>query len=145
MESNDSPREDLTFGFPINLGTVLTHLKQDIRDDWFYDCLQYMDLFSDQAGSEKSLLGILREGNGRYEAQGRVLRDIPKKGLGIDSGALLVFSETKKPTVAELIDRYILEVPPQKKPDEIQKQQLFRRKDLLGEGILMTLTPNRIL
>ncbi len=63
----------------------------------------------------------------------------------IDSGALLVSSETRKATVAELIDRYISDVLPQKKSGRVQKQQLLRWRDLLGEVRLMALTPYRIL
>ena len=63
----------------------------------------------------------------------------------IDSGALLVSSEVKRTTVAELIDRYISEILPQKKSGKVQKQQLLRWRDLLGETRLMALTPNRIL
>ena len=32
-------------GFPINFEGVLRHLRQDMRDDWYFDCLQYDDLF----------------------------------------------------------------------------------------------------
>lgn len=63
----------------------------------------------------------------------------------IDNGALMVSGETKRTTVGELIDRYIAEVIPQKKSGKVQKQQLLRWRDLLGELRLMSLTPNRIL
>jgi len=63
----------------------------------------------------------------------------------IDCGALLVSTETKRTTVGELIDRYIQEVLPQKKSGAVQKQQLLRWKELLGEVKLIALTPNRIL
>jgi len=63
----------------------------------------------------------------------------------IDSGALLVSNETKKMAVGEVIDRYIAEILPQKKSGAVQKQQLLRWKELLGEVRLLALTPNKIL
>ena len=63
----------------------------------------------------------------------------------IDSGALPVSSESKRTTVGELIDRYMAEIIPQKKSGSVQKRQLLRWKELLGEVRLMALTPNRIL
>lgn len=34
-------------GFPVKFDLVLKHLRQDMRDDWYFDCLQYDDLFKD--------------------------------------------------------------------------------------------------
>ncbi|MBL4871861.1 MAG: site-specific integrase [Rhodobacteraceae bacterium] len=63
----------------------------------------------------------------------------------IDNGSLLVSNETRRITVGQLIDRYIKEVIPQKKSGNVQKQQLIRWKELLGDVKLYALTTNRIL
>ena len=63
----------------------------------------------------------------------------------IDNGSLLISSEARRITVGELIDRYIKEGLPYKKSTRVQKQQLIRWKELLGDVRLIALTPNRIL
>lgn len=69
-------------GFPIQFDLVLRHLKQDMRDDWYFDCLQYEDLFSDPRGAKQVILSLLQEWNGAYCGTKSVVRNIPKKGYG---------------------------------------------------------------
>lgn len=69
-------------GFPIDFANVLKHLKQDMRDDWYYDSLFYNDLFSNPHEVQKIILKSLYEWNGIYTGDTRYVRDIPKKGLG---------------------------------------------------------------
>ena len=83
-----SDREDLwgnegILGFPINCDAVLAHLKQDMRDDWFFDAIQYKDLLATKENLKSIFSDLLLEGNGSYTGDSRVIYDIPKKGLGI--------------------------------------------------------------
>ncbi len=69
-------------GFPIQFDLVLRHLRQDMRDDWYFDCLQYHDLFNDPNEAKKIIISLLQDWNGVYCGAQRVLRNIPKKGYG---------------------------------------------------------------
>ncbi|WP_211851492.1 RNA-directed DNA polymerase [Plastoroseomonas hellenica] len=69
-------------GFPIRFDVVLRHLRQDMRDDWYFDCLQYEDLFSDPNEAKKIIISLLQEWNGVYCGTRSVVRNIPKKGYG---------------------------------------------------------------
>ncbi len=69
-------------GFPIQFDLVLKHLRQDMRDDWYFDCLQYDDLFNDSEGATRIIVAMLQEWNGVYAGTRSVVRDIPKKGFG---------------------------------------------------------------
>jgi len=69
--------------FPVNVESVLAHMRQDMRDDWFADALQHSDLFSRVDDLKSVIQEILLEGNGQYDGAARTLCDIPKKGLGI--------------------------------------------------------------
>lgn len=71
------------FAFPFDLETSQLHLRQDMRDDWFPDPLLYEELFSDHASACEVISSLLEQANGRYPASSRVLRDIPKAGLGL--------------------------------------------------------------
>lgn len=62
----------------------------------------------------------------------------------IDAGKFKDDSQARKHTVAELIDRYVSDVIPQKKSGEIQRYQLGRWKELLGNLRLSEMTPDRI-
>jgi hypothetical protein len=70
-------------GFPIDCNAVLAHLKQDMRDDWFFDAIKYKDLFANPNNLKETLSKLLLEGNGKYPGEDRVICDIPKKSLGI--------------------------------------------------------------
>ncbi len=74
---------DSVLSFPINFSSVLTHLRQDMKDDWFFDAINYEDLLSDRKHLEGVITSLLEEGNGRYLGSKRTLFDIPKKGYGI--------------------------------------------------------------
>lgn len=69
-------------GFPIQFELVLKHLRQDMRDDWYFDCLQYDDLFKDPDEAKHIIMSLLQEGNGVYRGTRSVVRNIPKKGYG---------------------------------------------------------------
>lgn len=69
-------------GFPIRFELVLKHLRQDMRDDWYFDCLQYDDLFKDPDEAKRIIMSLLHEGNGVYRGTRSVVRNIPKKGYG---------------------------------------------------------------
>lgn len=69
-------------GFPIQFNLVLKHLRQDMRDDWYFDCLQYNDLFNDPDEAKRIIISMLQEWNGVYAGTRSVVRNIPKKGFG---------------------------------------------------------------
>ncbi len=69
-------------GFPVNFDLVLKHLRQDMRDDWYFDCLQYDDLFKDPAEAKRIIVSLLHEWNGVYVGNRSIVRNIPKKGYG---------------------------------------------------------------
>lgn len=69
-------------GFPVKFDLVLKHLRQDMRDDWYFDCLQYDDLFKDPAEAKRIIISLLQEWNGEYRGTRSVVRNIPKKGYG---------------------------------------------------------------
>jgi hypothetical protein len=68
-------------GFPVDLGLVLQHLKQDMRDDWYADALQYKDFFTSKDTCLDILAASYSAGNGLYEADRPTVRGIPKKGF----------------------------------------------------------------
>ncbi len=53
-----------------------------MRDDWYYDCLQYEDLFDCPDEAKEIILLLLQEWNGAYRGTRSVVRNIPKKGFG---------------------------------------------------------------
>jgi len=69
-------------GFPIQFNLVLKHLRQDMRDDWYFDCLQYDDFFNDPNEAKRIIVSLLAEWNGVYLGTRSVVRNIPKKGYG---------------------------------------------------------------
>jgi hypothetical protein len=69
-------------GFPINFDLVLQHLRQDMRDDWYFDCLQYRDLFTNPNEAKKTIISLLQGWNGVYCGARSYIRNIPKKGYG---------------------------------------------------------------
>jgi len=69
-------------GFPVQFDLVLKHLRQDMRDDWYFDCLQYDDLFKDPAEAKRIIIALLQDWNGVYQGTRSVVRNIPKKGYG---------------------------------------------------------------
>lgn len=75
-------RKGQALGFPIRFNLVLQHLRQDMRDDWYFDCLQYEDLFNAPNEAKKIIISLLQEWNGAYCGTRSVVRNIPKKGYG---------------------------------------------------------------
>lgn len=69
-------------GFPVQFDMVLKQLRQDMRDDWYFDCLQYEDLFNNPAEAKRIIISLLQEWNGVYRGTRSVVRNIPKKGYG---------------------------------------------------------------
>lgn len=69
-------------GFPVRFELVLKHLRQDMRDDWYFDCLQYDDIFKHPAEAQRVIISLLDEWNGVYLGTRSVVRNIPKKGYG---------------------------------------------------------------
>lgn len=69
-------------GFPIQFSLVLQHLRQDMRDDWYFDCLQYDDLFNAPNEAKKIIISLLQQWNGVYCGAQSFVRNIPKKGYG---------------------------------------------------------------
>ena len=69
-------------GFPVQFDLVLKHLRQDMRDDWYFDCLQYDDLFKDSSETMRVIISLLQDWNGMYCDTRSVVRNIPKKGYG---------------------------------------------------------------
>lgn len=90
-QQNDDPEYTLcpvfwakgqALGFPILFDLVLKQLRQDMRDDWYFDCLQYDDLFKNPNETKRIVLSLLQEWNGVYSGTRSVVRNIPKKGYG---------------------------------------------------------------
>jgi hypothetical protein len=69
-------------GFPVQFDLILKHLRQDMRDDWYFDCLQYDDLFNNPDEAKRIILSLLQEWNGAYLGTRSVVRNIPKNGYG---------------------------------------------------------------
>ncbi len=93
MSDQSKPSEDYSLsspfwengqalGFPVRFNVVLRHLRQDMRDDWYFDCLQYEDLFSDPNEAKRIIISLLQEWNGIYRGTRSIVRNIPKKDYG---------------------------------------------------------------
>lgn len=61
-------------GFPVQFDLVLKHLRQDMRDDWYFDCLQYDDLFKEPIVAMRVIIALLQEWNGVYCGTRSVVR-----------------------------------------------------------------------
>lgn len=80
--SPDFWEQGQALGFPIQFDLVLRHLRQDMRDDWYFDCLQYQDLFTAPNEAKRTIMSLLQEWNGVYCGERSFVRNIPKKGYG---------------------------------------------------------------
>lgn len=69
--------------FPINVKTTLKHLRQDMKDDWFYDAVRYEDLLSNGANLNAVLSQNLEINHGEYKSGDKVIYDVPKRALGL--------------------------------------------------------------
>jgi len=69
--------------FPINIGATLKHLRQDMKDDWFYDAVRYEDLLSNGKNLHEILSQNLEINHGEYKSGRKAIYDVPKRALGL--------------------------------------------------------------
>lgn len=69
-------------GFHIDVNRTLSHLKQDLRDDWFPDFLNYEDFLNPGIITE-SIKSNLEENFGRYEPGKCSIFNIPKSNFSV--------------------------------------------------------------
>lgn len=69
--------------FPIDVKTTLKHLRQDMKDDWFYDAVRYEDLLSNAKNLNEILSKNLDINHGKYETGHKATYDVPKRALGL--------------------------------------------------------------
>jgi retron-type reverse transcriptase len=70
------------YGITFNLDVSIKRLKQDLRDDWFPDFLDYKDVFGDNSFFLDKLEKYIGK-NTLYEASPAIHFDIPKPGFTI--------------------------------------------------------------
>jgi hypothetical protein len=69
--------------FPINVRATLKHLRQDMKDDWFYDAVRYEDLLSNGKNLHEILSQNLEINHGEYKSGHKAVYDVPKRSLGL--------------------------------------------------------------
>ena len=69
--------------FPIDVQATLKHLRQDIKDDWFYDAVRYEDLLSDKKSLKEIFSTNLSVNHGEYKTGHKATYDVPKSSLGL--------------------------------------------------------------
>ncbi|MGB0664197.1 MAG: RNA-directed DNA polymerase [Pontibacterium sp.] len=69
--------------FPINVSATLKHLRQDMKDDWFYDAVRYEDLLSNGKNLHEILSKNLEINHGEYKSGHKAVYDVPKRSLGL--------------------------------------------------------------
>lgn len=69
--------------FPIDIKNTLKHLRQDMKDDWFYDTIGYEDLLSNSKNLPEILHKNLETNHGMYESGHKAIYDVPKSELGL--------------------------------------------------------------
>ena len=69
--------------FPIDTKATLKHLRQDMKDDWFYDVVGYEDLLSNARNLNEILSDNLDINHGKYETGHKATYDVPKRDLGL--------------------------------------------------------------
>lgn len=69
--------------FPIDIGVTLKHLRQDMKDDWFYDAVRYEDLLTNGRDLLKILSENLEMNHGVYKSGDKAVYDVPKRVLGL--------------------------------------------------------------
>lgn len=74
--------EDL-LSFPIAVKSVMSHMKQDMKDDWFSDSLNYADLYKSDDNLIKTIRSNLEIGHGQYIAGDKHIYDVPKANHGL--------------------------------------------------------------
>jgi len=78
-----SADKDNLLAFPINERATLKHLRQDMKDDWFYDAVRYEDLLSNGKSLRAILSQNLEINHGEYKSGHKVIYDVPKRALGL--------------------------------------------------------------
>ena len=74
---------DDLLAFPIDEKATLRHLRQDMKDDWFYDAVRYEDLLSNGKSLHEILLQNLEINHGEYKSGDKAVYDVPKRSLGL--------------------------------------------------------------
>lgn len=69
--------------FPIDIPETLRHLRQDMKDDWFYDAVRYEDLLSNGKSLHEILCENLEINHGEYKSGSKCVYDVPKRALGL--------------------------------------------------------------
>ncbi len=69
--------------FPINIRKTLKHLRQDMKDDWFFDTVRYEDLLSNPKSLNDVLQKNLEVNHGLYQSGKKFTYDVPKSSLGL--------------------------------------------------------------
>lgn len=77
------PEQENLLTFPIDIGVTLKHLRQDMKDDWFYDVVRYEDLLSNGKDLLKILANNLEINHGIYKSGAKIAYDVPKRALGL--------------------------------------------------------------
>lgn len=78
-----SDMDENLLAFPINIGATLKHLRQDMKDDWFYDAVRYEDLLSNGKNLHEILSQNLEINHGEYKSGRKAIYDVPKRALGL--------------------------------------------------------------
>lgn len=74
---------DNLLAFPIDIEATLKHLRQDMKDDWFYDAVRYEDLLTNGKNLKEILTTNLEINHGEYIAGHKAIYDVPKRALGL--------------------------------------------------------------
>jgi len=69
--------------FPIDEKATLKHLRQDMKDDWFYDAVRYEDLLTNKKSLHEILSKNLEINHGEYKSGSKATYDVPKRALGL--------------------------------------------------------------
>lgn len=69
--------------FPIDTKKTLKHLRQDMKDDWFYDAVRYEDLLSNAKSLNEIISKNLDINHGKYKTGYKATYDVPKRSLGL--------------------------------------------------------------
>ena len=74
---------DNLLAFPIDEKATLKHLRQDMKDDWFYDAVRYEDLLTNKKSLHDILSQNLEVNHGEYKSGSKATYDVPKRALGL--------------------------------------------------------------
>ncbi|MFK2901615.1 RNA-directed DNA polymerase [Dyella jejuensis] len=124
-----------------------------MRDDWYFDCLQYDDLFNAPDEAKRIIISMLQEWNGVYAGTRSVVRNIPKKGFGERYGLETDFFDRfiyqaicsfLIPYFDKLLGHRVLSY--RYNPDPQNRKYLFKNKIsrwLTFEGVTLTFVRSR--